>query len=333
MEEKKTIYSGIQPTGSITIGNYIGAIKNWQAMQDDYNCIYSIVDLHSLTVRQQPAELRKRCTGFFAQLLACGLEPEKCIIYYQSHVSAHAELAWVLNTLTYIGEAQRMTQFKEKAAKNEDNLNLGLLNYPVLMAADILLYLTSLVPVGVDQKQHLELARDIAIRFNNRYSETFVIPEAYIPDTKDGAKVFSLQDPTAKMSKTDPDENAYVSIIDPPEVIMRKFKRAVTDSQPYVEYKEGKDGINNLITIMSAVTSLSYEDIVAEYYDTGYARFKQAVGEAVVEKLRPIREKYNMLMADKAYLEEAARTGAQKAAAIANKTLAKVYRKIGLVSR
>ncbi len=333
MKDKKTIYSGIQPTGSITIGYYIGAIKNWEAMQEDYHCIYSIVDLHSLTVKQVPAELRRRCISFFAQLLSCGLAPEKSIIYYQSHVSAHAELTWILNTLTYIGEAQRMTQFKEKAVKNENNLNLGLLNYPVLMAADILLYQTSLVPVGADQKQHLELARDIAIRFNNRYSPTFVIPEPYIPDTKDGAKIFSLQNPTAKMSKTDPDEKATVSIIDTPDAIMRKFKVAVTDSERYVEYKEGKDGICNLITIMSAMTGASYESIVSEYYDTGYARFKTAVGEAVVEKFRPIRERYNNLMADKEYLAESAKIGAQKAERIACKTLSKVYRKIGLVQR
>jgi len=333
MEEKKIIYSGIQPTGTITIGNYIGAIKNWEAMQQDYNCIYSIVDLHALTVRQTPAEYRSRCTSFFAQLLACGLNPDASIIYFQSHVSAHAELTWILNTLTYIGEAQRMTQFKEKAAKNEDNLNLGLLNYPVLMAADILLYQTSLVPVGADQKQHLELTRDIAIRFNNRYGQTFVIPEAYIPDTKDGAKVYSLQNPTAKMSKTDADENASVSIIDSPEAIARKFKRAVTDSDQFVEYKEGKDGINNLITIMAAITGASINEIVKEYYNTGYARFKSAVGEAVIEKFRPIREKYNELMADKAYLMELAQTGAQKADRLAKRTLAKVYRKIGLVAR
>lgn len=333
MEEKKTIYSGIQPTGSITLGNYIGAIKNWQAMQGQYNCIYSIVDLHSLTVRQQPAELRKRCISFFAQLLACGLEPERSIIYYQSHVSAHAELAWVLNTLTYIGEAQRMTQFKEKASKNEDNLNLGLLNYPVLMAADILLYNTSLVPVGIDQKQHLELARDIAIRFNNRYSPTFTVPEPYIPHTKDGAKIYSLQNPLAKMSKSDPDANATVSIIDSPDVIMAKFKRAVTDSDLYVEVKEGKDGINNLITIMSAITGKSSEDITAEYYDSGYARFKSAVGEAVVEAFSPIREKYNALMSDKKQLAEIAAVGAQKAERLAYKMLAKVYRKVGLVGR
>lgn len=333
MERKKIIYSGIQPTGTITIGNYIGAIKNWEAMQQDYDCIYSIVDLHALTVRQTPTEYRRRCTSFFAQLLACGLSPEASIIYFQSHVSAHAELTWILNTLTYIGEAQRMTQFKEKAAKNEDNLNLGLLDYPVLMAADILLYQTSLVPVGADQKQHLELTRDIALRFNNRYGQTFVVPEAYIPDAKDGAKVYSLQNPTAKMSKTDVDENASVSIIDSPEAIARKFKRAVTDSERFVEYKQGKDGICNLITIMGALTGASHQEIVAEYYDTGYARFKTAVGEAVIEKFAPIREKYTELMADKSYLTQLAESGARKAEAQAKRTLAKVYRKIGLVQR
>ena len=333
MESKKTIYSGIQPTGCITIGNYIGAIKNWLLLQDEYNCIYSIVDLHSLTVKQNPAELRKRILSFFAQYLACGLDPQKSILYFQSHVPAHAELTWILNTMTYIGEASRMTQFKEKSAKNEENLNLGLLNYPILMAADILLYQTSMVPVGVDQKQHLELARDLAIRFNNRYSPTFIVPEPFIADNKFGAKINSLQNPCAKMSKSDSDPNAMVSIIDKPEDIIRKFKRAVTDSDVYVDYKEGKDGINNLITIMSAVTGKTHEDIVSEYYDTGYARFKKDVGEAVAEKFTPIREEYDRLMNDKSYLLQIAKEGGEKAQRIAYKTLAKVYRKVGLAER
>lgn len=333
MENKKTIYSGIQPTGCLTIGNYIGAIKNWLTLQDEYNCIYSIVDLHSLTVKQNPAELRKRVLSFFAQYLACGLDPARSILYFQSHVPAHAELTWILNTLTYIGEASRMTQFKEKSQRNEDNLNLGLLNYPILMAADILLYQTSLVPVGADQKQHLELTRDIAIRFNNRYSPTFTVPEPFIAETKFGAKINSLQNPLAKMSKSDPDSNGMVSIIDSPDDIIRKFKRAVTDSDKFVEYKEGKEGINNLITIMSAVSELSHEDIVKEYYDTGYSRFKLAVGEAVVEKFRPIREEYERLISDKKYLLEIAKIGAEKANIIASKTLSKVYKKVGLAER
>ena len=240
VERKKIVYSGIQPTGIITIGNYIGAINNWLGMQDEYDCIFGIADLHALTVRQVPAEYRARATSFFAQYLACGLDPEKSILYFQSHVAEHSELAWILNCYTYVGEMQRMTQFKDKSAKHEDNVNMGLLDYPVLMAADILLYQTSLVPVGIDQKQHLEIARDIATRFNNIYSPTFTVPEAYI--AKSGAKIASLQNPSAKMSKSDPDPNAAVSIIDDPDTIMRKFKRAVTDCEPVVEYRDdGKE--------------------------------------------------------------------------------------------
>lgn len=328
--KKQVVYSGIQPTGIITIGNYAGAINNWLKMQDDYDCIFGIADLHALTVRQNPAEYRARALSFFAQYLACGLDPEKAIIYFQSHVAEHAELTWILNCFTYIGEMNRMTQFKDKSQKHQDNINMGLLDYPVLMAADILLYQTSLVPVGVDQKQHLEIARDIAVRFNNLYSPTFTLPEGYIP--KQGAKIFSLQDPTAKMSKSDPDQNASVSIIEDPDSIMRKFKRAVTDCDSVVEFRDDKPGVSNLLTIFSVFSGRSIEDLVNEYHDAGYAKFKSAVGEAVVEKLRPVREEYLRLMADKAYLAEVAKNGAERAGAIARRTMSKVKRKVGLVS-
>ncbi|HHT83022.1 MAG: tryptophan--tRNA ligase [Christensenellales bacterium] len=334
MEKKKTVYSGIQPTGCLTLGNYIGAIRNWLKLQEEleeYFCIYSIVDLHALTTRQNPALFRKTALSFFAQLLAVGLDPEKSILYFQSHVPQHAELTWVLNCFTYVGEAGRMTQFKEKSRKHKDNINMGLMSYPVLMAADILLYQTDLVPVGIDQKQHLELTRDIAMRFNAAYSPTFTIPQPYIPKT--GAKICSLSDPTAKMSKSDPDENATISIIDPPQAIMNKIKRAVTDCESVVEYREGKHGINNLLTIFSAVSGRSIEDIADEYRNKGYAAFKNAVGEAVVEELRPIRERYEKLMADKEYLMQVIRSGDEKADRIARRTLSKVYRKIGLVER
>ena len=331
MEKKKTVYSGIQPTGCLTLGNYIGAVSNWLKLQDEYNCIYGIVDLHALTVRQKPAELRKNIWSFFAQLLAVGLDPEKCVLYIQSHVPQHSELTWILNCFTYIGEAGRMTQFKEKSQKHKNNINMGLMDYPVLMAADILLYQTNLVPVGADQKQHLELSRDLAMRFNNLYSPTFEVPEPYIP--KQGAKICSLTNPTAKMSKSDEDQNSTVSIIDPPEVIMNKIKRAVTDSDAVVKYREGKDGINNLLTIFSAVSGRTIDELVNEYRDKGYALFKKDVGEAVVEELRPIREKYEKLINDKEYLKTIAREGAQKASRIAYRTLSKVQRKIGLVER
>ncbi len=326
---KKVVYSGIQPTGIITIGNYIGAIDNWLKLQEDYNSLFSIVDLHALTVRQNPAEYRQRALSFFAQYLAAGIDPNKAIIYFQSHVKEHAELCWILNCFTYVGEMTRMTQFKDKSKKNEDNINMGLLDYPVLMAADILLYQTDLVPVGVDQKQHLEIARDIAIRFNNLYSPTFKVPEGYIP--KQGAKIFSLQDPTGKMSKSDPDPNASVAIIEDPDSIMRKFKRAVTDCETTVEIREDKPGILNLLTIMSAMTGQTIESLADEYRDGGYAKFKQAVGESVVEKFRPLREEYNRLMQDKGYLMQVAKDGAEKASRIAYRTMQKVKRKIGLV--
>lgn len=328
--DKKIVYSAVQPTGCITLGNYIGAIQNWIKLSEEYDSIFAIADLHALTVRQVPAEYRQRAVSFFAQYLACGLDPEKCIMYFQSHVPEHAELTWILNCFTYIGEAQRMTQFKDKSAKHSDNINMGLLDYPVLMASDILLYQTDYVPVGIDQKQHLELSRDLAIRFNNLYSPTFTVPEAYI--AKQGAKVFSLQDPTKKMSKSDPDANATVSLIDTPEDIMRKFKRAVTDCDAFVAYDEvNKPGVSNLLTIFSSVTGRPIEDIVKDFEGKGYAELKPAVGEAVVEKLRPIREKYLEYMKNKDYLMGIAKSGAEKAHLIARRTLSKVYRKVGLV--
>ncbi len=331
IQKKKVVYSGIQPTGCLTLGNYIGAVNNWLKLQDDYNCIYSIADLHALTVRQQPALFRKTAWSFFAQYLAMGLDPDKSILYFQSHVPQHAELTWVLNCFTYIGEANRMTQFKEKSQQHKDNINMGLLDYPILMASDILLYQTHLVPVGVDQKQHLELTRDLAIRFNNLYSPTFIVPEPFI--TKNGSKIYSLTEPTKKMSKSDSDKNATISIIDTSDQIINKIKRAVTDSENIVEYRAGKEGINNLLEIFSAVTDSSIEKLSKEYATKGYATFKKAVGEAVAEKLRPVRQEYLKLVEDKAYLKEVATQGALKAQRIAHRTLSKVHRKIGLVER
>lgn len=331
MDDKKIIFSGIQPTGCVTLGNYLGALKNWVELQHDYNCCFSVVDMHSITVRQEPAALRKRCMEFLAQYLACGIDGEENLVFFQSHVSAHAELAWVLNCNTYMGELSRMTQFKDKAAKHATNINAGLFTYPVLMAADILLYQTDLVPVGVDQKQHLELARDIAIRFNNAYGETFKVPEAFIP--KAGAKVMSLQEPTAKMSKSDPNVNGFISILDDGDAIMRKFKRAVTDSESRVAVGEGKDGINNLITIYTAVTGKTVEETEREFDGLGYGAFKEAVGTAVSEHLKPVREKYADLIKDKAYLEKIYKSGAERASYVARKTLSKTYRKIGFVNK
>lgn len=327
--DKKVVYSAVQPTGCITLGNYIGAISNWLKLSEEFFGIYAIADLHALTIRQNPAEYRQRALSFFAQYIACGLDPNKCILYFQSHVPAHAELTWILNCFTYIGETNRMTQFKDKSAKHTDNINMGLMDYPVLMAADILLYQTDLVPVGIDQKQHLELSRDLAIRFNNLYSPTFAVPEPYIP--KQGAKIFSLQDPNQKMSKSDPDANATISIIDSPEVIVRKFKRAVTDSEGIIAYSDDKPGVSNLLTIFSSVTGKSIESIVSDYRGKGYAELKQGVADAVIEKLKPAQQKYSELIGDKAYLLSIAKEGAEKAERIANRTLSKVYKKVGLV--
>lgn len=331
MEQKKRVFSGIQPTGCITLGNYIGAVKNWITLQEEYDCLFSVVDMHSITVRQDPVELRKRCMQFLCQYLACGIDSEKSIMFFQSHVSAHAELSWILNCYTYMGELSRMTQFKDKSAKHEENINAGLFTYPVLMASDILLYQTDVVPVGVDQKQHLELARDIAGRFNGVYGETFKIPEGYIPPV--GAKIMSLQEPTAKMSKSDPNPNGYIWILDDPDTIMRKIKRAVTDSDGEIAYKEGKDGICNLLSIYGAISGITPEKAAEEFAGMGYGEFKIKVGEAVVEALRPVREKYDDLIKNKDYIETVYKEGAEKAARIAYKTLSKVHRRIGFVDR
>ena len=329
--DKKVVYSAVQPTGCITLGNFLGAINNWLKMPDDYLTIFAIADLHALTVRQNPAEYRQRATSFFAQYLACGLDPEKSILYFQSHVSAHTELTWILNCFTYIGEANRMTQFKDKCAKHADNVNVGLMDYPVLMASDILLYQTDFVPVGIDQKQHLELTRDIAERFNNLYSPTFTLPEPFIG--KQGAKIYSLQDPVQKMSKSDPDVNGFISLIEPPDVIARKFKRAVTDSDGRIIMSDDKPGVSNLLTILSGVTDKSVESIVNDFAGKGYAELKSEVADAVIERLRPIQERYNALIKEKDYLASVYKNGAEAAEKIARRTLSKVYRKVGLVER
>lgn len=330
---KKTIFSGIQPTGVMTLGNYLGAIKNWVALQDEYNCAYCIVNMHAITVKQDPKELRENTLKAYALMLACGVDPQKSIAFIQSHVPAHAELNWVLSCSTQFGELSRMTQFKDKSRRYADNINAGLFNYPVLMVADILLYQAHLVPVGVDQKQHLELSRDVAMRFNNSYGKTFTVPEPYIPPQEKGSKIMSLADPTKKMSKSDDNANGYIAILDTPEQIVKKFKRAVTDSDAEVAYREGKDGVNNLMTILSAVTGDSFATIERDYAGRGYGDFKQAVGEAVAEHLRPVREKYESLVADKALLESCYQHGADQAEAIGRRTLEKVYKKIGFLPR
>ena len=332
--EKKVILSGIQPSGELTLGSYLGAIKNWVELADEYDCYYMMADMHSITVRQNPADLRRRTLTQMAAYIACGLDPEKNTIYIQSHVPAHAELAWVLNCYTMFGELSRMTQFKDKSAKNADNINAGLFTYPALMAADILLYQADLVPVGGDQKQHVEICRDIANRFNGVYGEVFQIPEPYIP--KVGARIMSLTSPDSKMSKSDKDPNGCVYVLEKPEDILRKFKKAVTDSdtERCVRYDpEQKPGVSNLMAIYSVATGRSFDEIEAEFDGKGYGAFKPAVGEAVVEMFRPIREETERILADKAYLESVYRAGAEKAGYVANKTLRKVYKKVGFVAR
>ena len=329
MEEKKNLFSAVQPSGIPTIGNYVGAIKNFVNMQDEYNCIYSIADLHTLTVKQEPAKLRKATLELLALYIACGVDPEKCTLFIQSHVPAHAELTWVLNTMTYPGELNRMTQFKDKSRSHADNINMGLMDYPVLMASDILLYNTAVVPIGADQKQHLELSRDLAIRFNNRYSETFVVPEPVIP--KQGARVMSLADPTKKMSKSDANINGYVSMYDTPDIIISKFKKAVTDSDNKIIFDpENKAGISNLLTIYSVFTGETIENACKTFDGKGYGEFKIKVGEAVAEGIKPITEKRELLLKDKAYLDSIIIKGAENANRIAMRTLRKVYKKIGL---
>ncbi len=328
-QQKKTIYSAIQPSGMLTLGNYLGALRNWVMLQNEYDCIYTVADLHAITVRQQTPAFRKQILETYALLIAVGIDPEKSLLFIQSHVAAHSQLSWILSCYTQFGELSRMTQFKDKSAKHADNVNAGLFTYPSLMAADILLYKADLVPVGADQKQHLEITRDIAARFNNIYGEVFTIPEGFIP--KVGARVMSLQDPTKKMSKSDENVNSWVAILDKPEDIMRKFKRAVTDSESEVAFREGKDGVNNLMGIYSAITGKTLEAVTEEFAGKGYGDFKNAVGEAVVEELRPVREKFDDLMKNKDFLQETWREGAVEAEKIANKTLSKVMKKIGFI--
>jgi len=332
MEQKKVMLSGIQPSGDLHLGNYLGAIKNWGARADEFDCYYFMADLHTITVRQTPADLRRRTLEQLALYIACGLDPEKNTLFIQSHVPQHAELGWVLQCYTMFGELSRMTQFKDKSSKHKDNINAGLFAYPSLMAADILLYQPDLIPVGEDQKQHCELTRDIAQRFNHIYGDTFKIPEPYIPKT--GARVMSLNAPDSKMSKSIPE--GCIFLMEKPEDIQRKFKRAITDSdtENCVRFDPvSKPGVANLMGIYSAVTGKSYEEIEQEFAGMGYGKFKPAVGEAVVETLRPIREEATHILADKAYLESVYKNGAEKASYVANKTLRKVYKKVGFVAR
>ena len=328
---KKMLFSGMQATGTLTLGNYLGALNNWVSLSDEYQCFYSVVDMHSITVRQNPAELRKRARNLLTLYIAAGLDPEKNCIYYQSHVSAHAELAWILNCFTYMGELNRMTQFKDKAAKHADNINAGLFTYPVLMAADILLFQSDVVPVGVDQMQHLEITRDIAMRFNNIYGDVFTIPEAYIG--KVGAKIQSLQDPSKKMSKSDENANASIYLTDDPDTIIRKFKRAVTDSEACIRYCDEQPGIKNLINIYSACTGKTPDEIVAEFDGKGYGEFKLAVGESVASILKPIQDKQADLLKNKDYVDNIIKTNAEKANYVAMKTLRKVQKKVGFPER
>lgn len=330
-EKKQVMLSGIQPTGVFTLGNYIGAVKNWGKSQDEYNCIYFIANMHAITVRQDPAQLKKQTLDCVALLLACGIDPERSLLFIQSHVPAHAELNWVLSCYTQFGELSRMTQFKDKSAKHKDNVNAGLFTYPALQAADILLYQPSYVPIGADQKQHLEITRDIAIRFNNTHGNVFTVPEPYIQKT--GARVMSLADPLKKMSKSDDNPNSYISILDEPNTIIKKFKRAVTDSETEIVFREGKDGVNNLMTIYSVITGKTLEEIQNEFAGKGYGDFKTKVGEAVAQELSPVRESYKKLSADKSYLQQCYRDGAERASRIAERTLQKVYKKVGFLPR
>ncbi len=330
-EKKQVIFSAIQPSGTITLGNYLGALRNWIGLQNDYDCIFALADLHTITVRQEPTKFRQNALEAYALLLACGIDPAKSLFFIQSHVHTHAELAWILNCYTQFGELSRMTQFKDKSAKHTDNINVGLFAYPSLMAADILLYRADLVPVGADQKQHLELCRDIAERFNGLYSPTFTVPQPYIPKT--GARIMSLQDPTKKMSKSDENANGCVAVLDKPEDILRKFKRAVTDSDGCIKYAEGKDGVNNLMGIYACVTGKTIAEIEKEFDRKGYGDFKTAVAEAVIAHLVPIQEKFAQYIADKAYLEQCYTQSAEKALVISNRTLQKVMKKIGFIPR
>lgn len=331
-EPKKRIFSGVQPSGNITLGNYLGAIKNWVNLQDNYECIFAMMDLHTITVRQTPSELRRRTLELLALYIACGIDPEKCVLFIQSQNSAHAELGWVLDCYTYMGELQRMTQFKDKSARHADNINAGLFTYPVLMASDILLYQTDLVPVGKDQMQHIEICRDIAQRFNSVYGDVFKIPEGLL--VKSGAKIMSLQEPTKKMSKSDPNPKSFISMMDDFTVIAKKIKSAVTDSEGVIEYRpddDSKAGINNLLSIMAVMTDKTPEAVAQSFAGEGYGVFKNAVAEAVVETIRPIREEYDRIIKDKAYLQGIYKDGAQSAYRIAQRTLKKVYKKVGFI--
>ena len=327
--DKKTLFSGIQPSGKITLGNYLGSLSNWVSLQKDYNCIFSIVDMHAITVPQTPKYLRENALLLLAQYISAGIDIENCTIFIQSHVSSHAELSWVLSTMTYIGELSRMTQFKEKSKKNDENLNAGLLTYPVLMAADILLYNTDFVPVGSDQKQHLELARTLANRFNNRYSPIFVVPDGIFPKT--AARVMSLQDPSKKMSKSDENENGFISLMDSNDAIVRKIKRAVTDSKGEVDYNDEQLGIKNLLKIYSSLSGKTVQSLVEEYRSKGYGVLKADTADVIISVLEPIRTKTEQYLKDRAYLEEVYSKGAQKARKVAEKTMRKVYKKIGFL--
>lgn len=331
LDGKEVLYSGMQATGNLTLGNYLGALKNWVKLNEEYECFFGVMDLHSITLRQEPAEFRKRARQLLALYIAAGLDPVKNCIYYQSHVSAHAELSWILSCFTYMGELNRMTQFKDKSAKHADNINAGLFTYPVLMAADILLYQADYVPVGADQKQHLEITRDIAERVNGIYGEVFTVPKPYIPKT--GARIMSLQSPDKKMSKSDENPNGSIYLLDDPDTIRRKFKRAVTDSDNEVRYAQEKPGISNLLDIYTAATGKSIEEAEKEFSGVGYGDFKAAVGEAVVAVLQPLQEKYQEIVGDKAYLDGIIKENDSKAAYYANKTLRKLRKKVGFTEQ
>ncbi|WP_278599623.1 tryptophan--tRNA ligase [Clostridium tertium] len=330
-EQKKVIFSGIQPSGQLTLGNYLGAIKNWVALQDEFDCYFCVVDLHAITVKQEPKDLRQRTLEVLAIYIAAGIVPEKNTLFIQSHVPAHSECAWLLTCNTYMGELSRMTQYKDKSQRYGDSIGAGLFTYPVLMAADILLYNTDLVPVGQDQKQHLEIARDIANRFNNTYSPTFKIPDPYIP--KVGAKVMSLQDPTKKMSKSDDNPNAYILIMDPPEVIRKKISRAVTDSLGVINYSDEQPGVKNLLDLLIAINGSTSEELVEYYKDKGYADLKKDVADAIVNELEPIQNKVKDILKDKKALEDIYKLGAEKANYVSMKTLRKMQKKIGFIPR
>lgn len=330
MSEKKVILSGIQPSGALTLGNYLGALRNWARLQDDYNAYYCVVDMHAITVKQDPAALRRRSIETAALLLALGIDPERSTLFIQSHVPSHAELMWVLACSTQMGELNRMTQFKDKSARHADNINAGLFTYPVLMAADILLYKSHLIPVGADQKQHVELARDIAIRFNRNFGDTFVVPDPYIPPV--GGRIMGLQDPTKKMSKSDPNPNGYIALLDEPDVIVKKCKRAVTDCENLIAYDPERPGVTNLLSIYCSCTDKKMEEAVAEFEGKGYGHLKMAVAEAVVETLKPVQQEYARILADTEYLNAMIKKGAEKARATASATVAEVYAKVGFDS-